>query len=132
MKKVYVKPAFQAIPEPPSDSSNRRRSHRVVLRVSLLIRAETKDGKSLQGRGSTVVVNAHGGLLETSLAVLANDEITLMLPQTAVEARCRVIRTERSPSGNNTIAIEFREPTAVFWPITFPPDDWADWAEFAP
>jgi hypothetical protein len=125
IKKPYVKPAATAVGKCAPDQS-RRRSQRVVLRISLLIRATIRNGGNVQAHGFTVVVNAHGGLLEASLKVLANDEITLVHPQTGEEALCRVVRTELAPSGVSTIAFEFREPTAQFWPISFPPTDWTE------
>jgi hypothetical protein len=126
-------PRFKAAPgtdrEP--DPSGRRRSQRVVIKLALLIRAKTDNGETSEIQAFTLVVNAHGGLLQTSLNLLVNQEIVLVQPLTWEEAQCRVVRTERSPSDLTTAAFEFREPTARFWPISFPPEDWAEFASKA-
>ncbi len=124
MKKTYVRPQIQTIVDPPPDLSNRRRSQRVVLQMPLLLRTELTDGRKVRVHAFTLVVNAHGGLLKSPLMLQANHKIALVNPQTGMEAWCRVIRSERSSADAVTLAFEFHEPSATFWPISFPPEDW--------
>ncbi|MGB9431522.1 MAG: hypothetical protein WBQ89_04710, partial [Candidatus Acidiferrum sp.] len=42
---------------------DRRRSERVVLRMTVLLVAEDEERKQVQEKAETQVVNAHGGLL---------------------------------------------------------------------
>ena len=126
MKRAYSKPAARILTSQFDDVHNKRRSQRVMLQVALIIRIKTNDGKNLEAEARTLVVNAHGGLLESALMVSAHELITLIHPPTGKEARCRVVRTERAASGIFTVAFEFHERTADFWPITFPPEDWAE------
>ena len=107
-----------------SDPRNRRRSQRVLLQVPVLIKTAAPDGKNLQAQAFTLVVNAHGGLLESPLKLASNQRITLINPQSAKMVGCRVVRAERPAEGNYTIAFEFDERSPQFWPITFPPQDW--------
>jgi hypothetical protein len=107
-----------------TNASNRRRSQRVVLQVPILVKTDMPDGKRGQVQGLTLVVNAHGGLLELPLTVVTNQKITLVNPQTGKEVGCRVARAERTSSELVAVAFEFDEPTAKFWPISFPPEDW--------
>jgi hypothetical protein len=108
----------------PPELLNRRRSQRVALRVAVFIQSEGADGKRKQIEAFTLIVNAHGGLMETSLLSEVNQNITLVNPKTGSEAKCRVVRVEQRPSEMTLVAFEFHEPTAQFWPIRFPPDDW--------
>jgi hypothetical protein len=82
------------------------------------------EGKRVQVQGFTLVVNAHGGLLESPLPVAANHKITLVNSKTRKEMGCRVVRAKRASSELVTVAFEFDEPTAQFWPVNFPPEDW--------
>jgi hypothetical protein len=107
-----------------TNASNRRRSQRVVLQVAVLVRAEMPVGNRVQVQGFTLVVNAHGGLLESPLPVAVNQEIVLINPQTGKEVGCRVARAERTSPELVRVAFEFDEPTCKFWPISFPPKDW--------
>jgi hypothetical protein len=34
------------------------------------------------------------------------------------------VRAKRASSELVTVAFEFDEPTAQFWPVNFPPEDW--------
>lgn len=113
-------------PKPMSepDPQKRRRSQRVMLQVSVFIRAESPKGKRIQTQAFTVSVNAHGGLLESSYRMAAGQRITLVNPQTGEEVGCRVVRVERSSEECFATAFEFDERSPRFWPITFPPVDW--------
>jgi hypothetical protein len=115
---------IKIIVDSPPDLSNRRRSQRVVLQVPLLLRTELTDGRKVRVHAFTLVVNAHGGLLESPLMLPANHKIALVNPQTGMEAWCRVIRSERSSADTVTFAFEFHEPSATFWSISFRPEDW--------
>lgn len=103
---------------------NRRRSQRVLLQVAVLVRTEMPGGKRLQIQAFTLVVNAHGGLLESPLRMIADQQITLINPQTRMEADCKVVRVEGPSRELFTVAFEFHQRSPRFWPITFPPEDW--------
>jgi hypothetical protein len=45
----------------PSDGANRRRSERVMLRMSVVVETETVQREKLREQTYTLVVNAHGG-----------------------------------------------------------------------
>ena len=107
-----------------SNPQNRRRSQRVMLQLKLLIRAEMAAGKLIQTQAFTVMVNAHGGLLESPLRMTVGQRMTLINPQTGKEVVCRVVRVERSGEGGFRTAFEFDHRSPQFWPIAFPPLDW--------
>jgi hypothetical protein len=107
-------------------TAGRRRSQRVRLRVPVLIKVRTREGAPNRVEGITLVVSAHGGLLESPLLVADNEEIALAVPFTGKEVGCRVVRWEMTSSGLVRFAFEFREPASDFWPVNFPPDDWGE------
>jgi hypothetical protein len=108
-----------------SKSSNRRRSQRVTLQVVVLIRVNMPDGRYLQVQAFTSVVNAHGGLLESPLKLATNQKILLINPHAGEEVSCRVVRVEGPTLALYEVAVEFDQRSAQFWPINFPPEDWA-------
>ena len=102
----------------------RRRSRRVPLQLEVLVRVLAVGRESRQVQAFTSAVNAHGGLLEASLRVAANERFTLVNPKTGQTVGCRVVRVESSSPDGFAIAFEFDQQNARFWPITFPPQDW--------
>lgn len=122
MKKPYIKPGYRIV------QTRRRRSERVTLRIAVLLRTETANGKTPAPQAFTQVVNAHGGLLESPVMLPTNHQVILVNPQTGKEAKCRILRAERLSSESVATAFEFCQPTPQFWPIAHPP---ADWKQFA-
>ncbi|HXX15875.1 MAG TPA: PilZ domain-containing protein [Candidatus Eremiobacteraceae bacterium] len=104
---------------------NRRRSERVVLRLMVLVVAEDEDRKQIQEKAETQVVNAHGGLMRMRQHLHVGQSFLLNNPQTNSEVSCRVVRIEDDGMEFYRIAFEFDRPTANFWPVVFPPADWA-------
>jgi hypothetical protein len=108
-----------------ADPRNRRRSQRVLLQVAVLMRATLPDGKSAQVQAFTLAVNAHGGLLESPVKLAANQRISLINPGSGKEVAGRVVGVAGSESGMHEVAVEFDCRSPQFWPIAFPPEDWA-------
>jgi hypothetical protein len=75
----------------------------------------------MQVQGFTSAVNAHGGLLESPLKVMANQKITIVNPHTGKEVGGRTVRVERASSELFSVAFEFDRPSPQFWSITFSP-----------
>ncbi|MGB9471195.1 MAG: hypothetical protein WBQ59_17740, partial [Candidatus Acidiferrum sp.] len=73
---------------------NRRRSERVVLRMSVLLVAEDEERKQIQEKAETQIVNAHGGLLRMRQHLHVGQSCHLTNPQNGSEVTCRVGRTE--------------------------------------
>ena len=104
---------------------NRRRSERVLLQVRVLVETELEEGKLVRLDAFTLVVNAHGGLLEMSLKVPKGQKLLLSNPALRVQQACRVIAIRSSKDGVFAVAFEFDNPRPQFWPIAFPPTDWS-------
>ena len=94
------------------------------MQVAVIIGMRTPEGKEVSQDGYTLVVNAHGGLLETGMRVEAGREIFLANPRTGARERCRALDVRRSGEDAYAVTFEFERKTAQFWPIVFPPEDW--------
>jgi hypothetical protein len=107
------------------EEKNRRRSERVVLRVPLLLSAIMPEGKRISIQVQTMVVNAHGGLLDVGLELVRGQNIRLSNLKMEIIRTARIVRVERTEEGRFSVAFEFEVPAPHFWPVTFPPPDWS-------
>jgi hypothetical protein len=103
---------------------NRRRSQRLLLQIRVVVETEIEEGKLVRLDAFTLVVNAHGGLLEMSMKVFKGQKLLLTNPAVGVQQACRVVGVRSSHDGFFNAAFEFDNPTPQFWPIAFPPADW--------
>jgi len=97
-----------------------RRSTRVPLKV--LIHVEDNADR-LTCEGETVVVNLHGALLATAVALKLRSRISLQVHLTGKTAKARVVYID--PHDPLRCGIALDEPRNI-WGITLPPEDWAD------
>lgn len=107
------------------ETQNRRRSERVLLRMSVVVLAEDEERHQIQVQAHTQVVNAHGGLLQMKSHIHVGQSFLLSNPGSGAEMSCRVVRTEDSGLDLYNVAFEFDRPASNFWPVVFPPADWA-------
>lgn len=106
------------------DPINRRRSERVMLRMKVTVIAEDVQRQPRQEEALTLVVNAHGGLLQMKMDVHVGQPMRLLNPQNNVEQNCRVVRIDDTSTEFFSVAFEFDQPNPKFWPVVFPPPDW--------
>jgi hypothetical protein len=107
------------------EQANRRRSERVVLCMAVVVLAENEERKHIQEKAETQVVNAHGGLLRMKEHLHVGQSFVLHNPRNSMDSSCRVVRTEEDGMEFYKVAFEFDRPAPKFWPVTFPPADWA-------
>jgi hypothetical protein len=107
------------------EERNRRRSERVVLRVALQLSAKMPDGKRISIEAHSLVVNAHGGLLDIGMEMQRGQQLILSNPRTDKVASGKVVRAQQSEDGRFSVAFEFEFPAPSFWPVVFPPTDWS-------
>lgn len=107
------------------EERNRRRSERVVLRVPLQLSAKMPDGKRISIEVHTLVVNAHGGLLDVGMEILKGQQVILSNSKTDKVATGKILRIVAYEAGRFSVAFEFEFPAPSFWPISFPPADWS-------
>jgi hypothetical protein len=107
-----------------AEAANRRRSERVMLRITVLVIAENEERKQIQEEAHTQVVNAHGGLLKMKEHLHVGQPLLLRNPRNKIEMSCRVVATEEAGLEYYNVAFEFDRPAPNFWPVVFPPTDW--------
>jgi hypothetical protein len=108
-----------------AEGINKRRSVRVVLRVPISISAMLLNGRRVIIEAQSLVVNAHGGLLDVGMEMVRGQKIQLRNLGTEVVTAGNVLRVENSTEGRFSVAFEFVTPSPQFWPVSFPPDDWS-------
>jgi len=104
--------------------SNRRRSQRVLLRIPIAVIASGPDKKVVREQTNTLVVNAHGALINLDLPVRVGQVVILQNPETFDEQSCRIIRINPVLGSRTEVGIGFLKPAPNFWRVAFPPEDW--------
>lgn len=97
---------------------------RVLLSVPIHVTGKNTDNKDFMEETRTLVVNAHGALISLAARVAANQSILVENKATNQSLKCRVVYLGTTQGGKTQMGIEFSEPSARFWQIDFPPEDW--------
>ena len=103
---------------------HRRRSQRIVLSVPLIVSGDRASGAQFSERTTTLVVNAHGGLILLREPVLVGQTLSLTHLGTGEKLVCTVKDINPGEEQRPEIGIEFARPNAHFWRVSFPPVDW--------
>ena len=109
----------------PDNPINRRRSERVMLQMRITVTADDIEHKPRQEEALTLIVNAHGGLMKMQMEVHVGQPMRLLNPHNKVQQNCRVVRVDDTATEFFSVAFEFDQPNPKFWPVVFPPSDWA-------
>jgi hypothetical protein len=104
--------------------ADRRRSERLFLEVSLIVRGESEKKKVFLEPTFTISVCAHGALVVLSTKVALGQTLFLKNPWTQKEMEGRVIRFGPLYGKRAQVGINFTQPTLTFWPAVFPPKSW--------
>jgi hypothetical protein len=103
---------------------NQRRSQRVLLSVGIRVTAKRANGISFEENTRTLVVNAHGALIQLKEIVNPGDDVIVRNLRTEEELSCKVVDISAGANGLKEVGIEFVASNPKFWRITFPPADW--------
>jgi len=103
---------------------NQRRSERVLLQLRVIVTAEIEPARPVRFDAFTLVVNAHGGLLEMSIKARKGQKLLLANPAAGLAESATVVSVKGARDGSYAVAFEFDKASPHFWPITFPPRDW--------
>jgi hypothetical protein len=105
-------------------TTTRRRSQRLFLQIPVIVEVKMGGKTLFHEETQTIVVNAHGGLIEMSRCLDPGQTVTLQNVRTKEVAECKTkLVTPTGPQKFNA-AFEFVHPNPDFWRISFPPDDW--------
>jgi hypothetical protein len=105
-------------------NSDKRRSERVKLTVSLMVTATMIDGREVQELVHTAIVSAHGGLFRSTVEFLVAQPLVLINLNTNSTESARVVHAESLDNGGFGVAFEFDNAAPEFWQVEKAPDDW--------
>jgi hypothetical protein len=100
-----------------------RRSERVMLKIPLKLSARLSNGQRVCIEVATLVVNAHGGLLDIGMEMETGQKIMLNNHRSPELVTATILRVEKTEMGRFSVAFEFEFPVRDFWPVEFPPVD---------
>ena len=109
----------------PPLTANQRRSQRILLSVPLRVSGKRVNGTAFVEHTKTLIVSAHGALLQLQEPVLQGQSLNLRNVVTGEEVDCKVVDLNRGASGLAEIGVEFEQPNSRFWRVSFPPTDWS-------
>ncbi|HWO33338.1 MAG TPA: hypothetical protein VNO32_31455 [Candidatus Acidoferrum sp.] len=108
----------------PGSSASQRRSQRMMLSVPLQVSGKNENGPVFDEYTSTLIVNAHGGLVLLKQAVSKGHILTLKNLKSGDEAACTVIDINSGANEVQEVGFEFVQANPLFWHVSFPPADW--------
>jgi hypothetical protein len=103
---------------------SQRRIQRLAVSIPIRMFGNKSTG-ALFDETTTLIVNAHGGLVALKEPVVNGQVITLRNISSEQEIECTVVDVEVGEDGGPEIGLEFLEPNEKFWHISFPPADWS-------
>jgi len=104
-------------------SLKNRRSQRVYVEIPVWVYGQLND-EPFHEEALTVIVNAHGGLINLSKSIAVGEKLFLAHKKTGKDMLCHVVHVGPTENGKTQIGIEFTEPAPKFWNIVFPHEDW--------
>jgi hypothetical protein len=107
------------------NTTTRRRSQRLFLQVRVILEGKLANKSPFTEETHTIVVNAHGALVEISVPLDPGQIVSLQNIVTGEKVECSVKLVTPKEAKKFNAAIEFTKPNADFWRISFPPDDWS-------
>jgi hypothetical protein len=113
--------------QPAAKRMSQRRSQRLLLRVPIVVERQRAKGPSAPESTETLAVNAHGALILLTPPVDETEQIIVKNPKTKEEMMCRLVHVGAAEAGKLQVGIEFTTPSALFWRVAFPPEDWASY-----
>jgi hypothetical protein len=97
---------------------------RVLLSVPILVTGKNTAGEDFSEDARTLVVNAHGALISLATPVVTGQQLTVANKSTHKSLECRVVHLGNGQGGKTQTGVEFLSPSATFWQIDFPPENW--------
>ena len=96
-----------------------RRSQRVFHKMRLQASGRSHQGRKFREVCETLVVSAHGGLLNLRHEVDNGEMLVLVNPETQEEQECRIVYLGETGNKGTRVAVEFLTPAPRFWGIDF-------------
>jgi hypothetical protein len=106
-------------------TTGRRRSQRLFLQVRVVVEGHLANKSPFSEETHTIVVNAHGALVEMKISLEQGQIVSLRNAVTGEKSECAIKLVTPSGPGKFNAALEFTNPNPDFWHVSFPPDDWS-------
>jgi len=110
--------------QPGNKMSQLRRSQRVCLRLPITVLREGPGTNVASEETHTLIVSAHGALIQLALTVEVGQRLIIKNTQTMEELVCRAVTLGAEEPGKREIGVEFEVANPRFWRVAFPPSDW--------
>jgi len=104
--------------------TRKRRSQRLALSVAVIAYRPSKQGPTFCEGTHTLVVSAHGALINLAAKVATDQRLILKNALSGQEQACRIVFRKKKQAGPTEVGIEFQRPAPDFWRVAFPPPDW--------
>jgi hypothetical protein len=102
----------------------KRRSQRLTLSVAVIAYRLSKHGAPFYEGTHTLVVSAHGALINLAANVATDQRFILKNALSGQEQTCRIVFRKKKLFRPTEVGIEFQQPAPKFWRVAFPPPDW--------
>ena len=94
--------------------------------MPVILEMQLEKGPPVRIDAFTLVVNAHGGLVELGLPLRTGQKLSIIHPVSGAQKPSKIVGIRRSQDSSGfLLAFEFDDPTPNFWPVEFPPADWS-------
>jgi hypothetical protein len=107
--------------------STQRRSRRLYVQIKVRVEWSLEDKTLIAEDTQTFVVNAHGGLVRLVSVPPLGQKVALQNTYTyeTQESVVAFVSKEVAEDGRYDVGVEFTNPNASFWNVSFPPEDWS-------
>ena len=93
--------------------------------MRVILEMQPENGFPVRIDAFTLMVNAHGGLLDLGLPLPVGQKLSIIHPGSGAQKHSKIVGIRRSQDSSGfLLAFEFDCPTPNFWPVEFPPEDW--------
>jgi PilZ domain len=100
--------------------SERRRSERFLLDVSLIVRGESAEQQPFEELTFSISISTYGALVVLAHKVTLGQTLFLKNPETQYETEGRVARLGAPYGGLAQVGIEFPQPASELWTVGSP------------
>src|SRR5258708_12059433 len=103
----------------PTLTANQRRSQRILLSVPLRVSGKRPNGTAFVEHTKTLIVSAHGALLQLQEYVLQDQPLNVRNVVTGEEGVCKVVDLNPGVTGLPQIGVEFVQSNPHSWTVSF-------------
>lgn len=99
----------------PEELRERRRSTRIKVRTSVVVRKQAADKHTVSENTDALVISVHGAMVLLAGEVTVDEFVTLENPTTQQEVLARVTDVGPKIMGKTEVGLEFIKPSPDFW-----------------